>query len=110
MPPPDWKRLFASAPTFFSWKEVRAAWDSLDANLGSAPGDFAKELFADKTRGCECGASAGDLIWISIGASDEAWARGDQRCGWITLCATCARQVDFVLDEELVQLRREGNW
>lgn len=107
----DWKRLVESAPTFFSWKEARDAWDSMDVNLGSAPTDYAKELLGHTTRGCEtCRASFDQLIWISIGTSDEAWKRGDERCGWLTLCSTCARQVDFILDEELTQLRREGNW
>jgi hypothetical protein len=81
----------------------------MDVHLGRSPLDMARELFAGRVPGCErCGRPADELAWISIGTSDEAWRAGDQRCGWLRVCDSCARQVDFVLDEEMTRLRREG--
>lgn len=96
---------------FFPWDEVRSAFDGMDVNLGTTPVDFAKELFSDQKRDCpECGRESDELCWISIGSNDEAWKAGDNRCGWLTVCEDCMIQVSFFREEEMIQLRREGNW
>ncbi len=106
-----WEILFQRPAPFFPWNEVRAAWDSMDANLGGAPVRFAQELLGAQAHGCPgCETAAHELTWISIGTSEEAWRAGDERCGWLTVCTRCGRQVQFLVDEEITQLRREGNW
>lgn len=107
----DWMSRADHAGLFFAWEEVRAAFEAMDPNLGETPVDFAKEMFMDRAEPCPaCGRRAEELRWASIGTSDEAWERGDERCGWIVVCDLCSIQVSFVLDEEMTQLRREGSW
>lgn len=96
---------------FFPWPEVDRARRSMDPSVSSLSVQFAQEDLGGQAKGCPlCHVPAADAEWISIGTSDEAWSAGDERCGWLLVCRQCGIQVDFVVDEEMTQLRREGNW
>lgn len=107
----DWKKLSAAPAPLFPWADVRAAYDGMDPQVMRHSIDFAQEELGADARPCpDCGRAPGALTWVSIGSSDEAWSAGDERCGWLTLCPACATQVQFLLDAEMTELRREGNW
>jgi hypothetical protein len=105
----DWTELSRHPAHYFPWSEVRAGYDGFDAQVANAAIRQAREEFAAHDVPCQsCGRA--ELEWISIGTTDEAFAAGDERCGWLTVCVPCARQVTFINDEVMVKLRREGNW
>ena len=87
---------------FFPWLQVLQEIEAEDPNLGSHPQKFAHELLGGSN--CpDCGMPAGQLRWVCIIAHDD-------RAGWLTVCTRCETQVEWLYDEELTQLRREGNW
>jgi hypothetical protein len=107
----DWDRCATHEAPFFPWPEVRGAWDDMDPNIMRISQKFVVEELGHLGRACpECQRPTAELEWISIGTSDAQWLAGDQRCGWITVCASCAIQVAFVVDDEMTEGRREGNW
>ena len=105
----DWIELSHHPAHYFPWSQVRAAHERMDAHVAKIAIDAAREEFAMHDVPCQsCGRAA--LEWISIGTIDEAFAAGDERCGWLTVCVPCARQVTFINDEVSAELRRQGNW
>jgi hypothetical protein len=96
----DWKRP-KGAERLFPWSEVRAAVDAEDYAVAHHAQQYAHELLggADCPR---CATPAGQLRWVAIDKGEEV--------GWLTVCMQCEEQIEFLLDEELTRLRREGNW
>lgn len=108
---PDWASLPPAEARWFPWPEVAAAIAAADGQIAAAATAAAQEEFAADACACPtCGRPPPALRWVSIGASEEAWIAGDERCGWLTLCDRCRRQIDFFVDEVMVELRRDGNW
>jgi hypothetical protein len=109
MPAIDWIELGRHPAHYFPWSEVRAAYESRDAQVTGSAVRAAQKEFATRAMPCQgCGGTT--LEWIAIGTIDDAFAAGDERCGWLTVCVPCARQVTFINDEVSVELRRQGNW
>ncbi|MBX7194422.1 MAG: hypothetical protein K1X94_20370 [Sandaracinaceae bacterium] len=107
----DWARAQARAASHFAWPEVRSAHESADPHVAHLAADVARVEHESEARACPtCGCAPASLVWVSIGTSDASWTQGDERCGWLTLCARCMAQVDFFLDTDMVNERRRGNW
>jgi hypothetical protein len=107
----DWTRCSARPARHFPWPDVHAAFAQLDAQVAAAAIAEAQQQFGAQARACPtCRRPPAALSWLSIGAGEQAWAAGDRRCGWLTICAGCCEQVDFILDELMVELRLDGNW
>jgi hypothetical protein len=84
----------------FPWLQVRQAIEEEDGNLGRHPQEMAHEILGGSD--CpDCGKRAGRLRWVCLAHIDQV--------GWLTVCTRCQTQVEFLVDEELTQLRREGN-
>jgi hypothetical protein len=87
--------------TFFPWLQVLQQIEAEDPNLGSHPQEMAHELLGGSD--CpNCGKRAGRLRWVCMPEDD--------RVGWLTVCTHCQTQVEWLFDEELTELRRDGNW
>ena len=81
------------------WAEARAAWAQRDFNLGEAPIDLAKELFAAEQPPCPgCGSAPRSHTWVCVEPD------GERTVGWLTICEPCVLQVGWVVDEELTAL------
>jgi len=72
---------------------------------------MAKELLLSQASRCpRCGTAPDDLTWLCVATPDETWTTDEGRAGWLTICESCALQVDFIVDEEITELRRQGSW
>ena len=84
----------------FPWLQVLESIEKEDAQISHHSQKFAHQLLG----GCDCpgcGKRAGRLRWVCLDR--------DRQVGWLTVCTRCQEQVEFLIDEELTQLKREEN-
>jgi hypothetical protein len=81
------------------WEEVDAA--RADARLQRRHGKrSARRLYESSAERCpQCGAPAAEHAWFYFQSSVETWrSLHCGRAGWMTVCDTCHRQVNFFLE------------
>jgi hypothetical protein len=93
---------------FFPWSYVQHHINQLDSTISHISMQTAQEQYADEALPCpSCGRTPEKLFWCSIADPEEAWARGEGRDGFLTICLDCKTQVDFFVDEELTAMQAE---
>jgi hypothetical protein len=93
---------------FFPWPYVQHHIHQIEWLVYDVAMQTAREQFAEQARPCPvCGRAPERLFWCSIADPEEAWARGEGRDGFLTICPDCKTQVDFLVEDELTAIQAE---